>query len=123
MYLLALVGMALFGFLNPIINGPLMAIMQTKVEPEIQGRVFSLLSAGAGLASPLGLAIAGPVSDATSNQFWFILGGSLTVLAGAIAFFVPQIIELGRSTPQEDLTKPEIDLQREQQIEQITPGS
>lgn len=123
MYLLALVGMALFGFLNPIINGPLMAIMQAKVEPEIQGRVFSLLSAGAGLASPLGLAIAGPVSDATSNQFWFILGGSLTVIAGAIAFFVPQIVELGKTTPEEEPTASTMDHLHEQQIEQITPGS
>jgi len=58
-YMLALVGMAVFGFLNPMINGPLFAVMQAKVEPEIQGRVFSLLQAGGSFASPLGLMIAG----------------------------------------------------------------
>lgn len=103
-YILALIGMAIFGFLNPMVNGPIFAIMQVKVEPEIQGRVFSLLSAGAGLASPLGLAIAGPVSDATNNQFWFVLGGILTIIAGSIAFFVPDIIKMGQENKEEQLS-------------------
>ena len=123
MYLLALVGIALFGFLNPIVNGPLMAIMQTKVEPEIQGRVFSLLSAGAGLASPLGLAIAGPVADATNNQFWFILGGILTIVAGAVAFFVPNIIEMGKSTSKEENERSKKENLIDQRIEESAPGN
>jgi DHA3 family macrolide efflux protein-like MFS transporter len=96
MYIMALFGMGLFGLLNPIINGPLMAVMQEKVEPELQGRVFSFLHAGASLASPLGLAIAGPVSDATNSQFWFLVGGILTSLGGLIGFFIPSIIALGK---------------------------
>jgi MFS transporter, DHA3 family, macrolide efflux protein len=100
MYLLAVAGMALFGFLNPIINGPIFAVMQARVEPEIQGRVFSFLTAGAGLASPLGLAIAGPVADATSNQLWFILGGIITMLAGIISLFIPKIREMGEEASQ-----------------------
>ncbi len=95
MYLMAVAGMALFGFLNPMINGPIFAVMQAKVEPEIQGRVFSFLTAGAGFASPLGLAIAGPVADATSNQLWFILGGIITMVAGVISLFIPKIREMG----------------------------
>ena len=100
-YVIALVGMTLFGFLNPMVNGPLFAIMQAKVDPEIQGRVFSLLSAGAGLASPLGLVIAGPVSDATNNQFWFIFGGILTILAGLTSFFVPAILKIDQEGKKE----------------------
>jgi DHA3 family macrolide efflux protein-like MFS transporter len=106
-YILAVVGMAMFGFLNPIINGPIFAVMQAKVEPEIQGRVFSFLHAGAGLASPLGLAIAGPVADATSNQLWFIIGGVLTLIAGMVAFLFPQIRELGEDTADEQIIPPE----------------
>ncbi len=97
MYPLALVGMALFGFMNPIINGPIFAVMQAKVKPEIQGRVFTLLTAGGGLVSPLGLAIAGPVADATNNnQLWFTIGGILTAIAGLVAFSIPAIVELGQ---------------------------
>jgi hypothetical protein len=50
------------------------------------------------------------------------VGGILTVVAGAIAFFVPQIMELGRIAPEEELTHSKIDL-KEQHIEQSTPGS
>jgi DHA3 family macrolide efflux protein-like MFS transporter len=95
LFLLAVAGMAIFGFLNPIVNGPLFAVMQEKVEPEIQGRVFSLLNAGAGLASPLGLLIAGPIAEATNNQLWFVIGGLATIFAGLAAFFVPDILKLG----------------------------
>ncbi len=95
MYLLAVAGMALFGFLHPMVNGPLFSSLQAKVEPEIQGRVFTLLTAGAGLASPLGLMIAGPVADATNNQLWFIIGGIATVLTGLVTFLMPKILEMG----------------------------
>jgi DHA3 family macrolide efflux protein-like MFS transporter len=107
MYWLALAAIALFGFLNPMINGPIFAVMQAKVEPEIQGRVFSFLTAGAALASPLGLAIAGPVADATNNQLWFIIGGVLTIAAGLAALFVPAIRNLGEET--EDDRSPEVE--------------
>lgn len=103
MYLLALAGIALFGFLNPITNGPLFAIIQSKVEPEIQGRVLSLLSAGAALASPLGLLVAGPVADATNNnQLWFIIGGILTAVSGLISFFIPAVIQMGNAEESEE---------------------
>ena len=42
-FMLAVFGKSLAGFMNPIANGPIFAIMQTYVEPEMQGRVFSLL--------------------------------------------------------------------------------
>jgi DHA3 family macrolide efflux protein-like MFS transporter len=96
MYVMALIGMALFGFLNPIINGPLFAVMQEKVAPELQGRVFSFLGAGASLASPLGLAIAGPISDLTNSQFWFVVGGIMTTLGGVIGFVIPSIANFGK---------------------------
>lgn len=104
MYWLAMIGMGIFAFLNPMINGPIFAVMQSRVEPELQGRVFSLLTAGAGLASPLGMAIAGPVADATSNQFWFILGGILTIATGLGSLFIPAIRKLGEEP---DESKPE----------------
>ena len=70
--------------------------MQEKVAPELQGRVFSFLGAGASLASPLGLAIAGPVSDLTNSQFWFVVGGIMTTLGGVIGFVIPSIINFGK---------------------------
>jgi len=104
MYLLALAGITLFGFLNPLINGPFFAAIQAKVEPEIQGRVFSLITAAASFAQPLGLAIAGPFADATNNQLWFLIGGILTCLAGiASILFFPAILEFGRDIDQDEI--------------------
>ena len=108
LFLMALIGMGAFGFLNPIVNGPLFAVMQEKVEPEIQGRVFSFIGAGASLASPLGLLIAGPVSDATNSQFWFVLAGIITIVAGIVGFFIPQIVELGKVNSQSAINPPKI---------------
>ena len=42
-FALALVGMAITGFMLPIANGPLVAILQAHVEPDIQGRVLHWL--------------------------------------------------------------------------------
>lgn len=116
-YLLGLTGMALFGFLNPMVNGPLFAVMQAKVEPEIQGRVFSILNAGAAFASPLGLAIAGPVADATNNQLWFVVGGILTLAAGLVSFFVRDIRELGTDIDEDEIIPPEGESQPQTQNE------
>lgn len=75
-------------------NGPLMAIMQSTVAPDMQGRVFSLLGAGATAMIPLSLLIAGPVADALGIRFWYILGGTLCILMAVIAFFVPAIMDI-----------------------------
>jgi len=113
MYILALAGIALFGFLNPLINGPFFAAIQAKVDPEIQGRVFSLITAGASFAQPLGLAIAGPVADATNNQIWFLVGGVLTTLAGISSLlFFPSLLEFGRGIDEDKILPPEGEDQR-----------
>ncbi len=105
-FTVAVVGMGLFGFFNPLVNGPLFATLQARVDPEIQGRVFSFLQAGATLASPAGLLIAGPLADATSNyQLWFIIGGILTVMMGIGSFFVPSVMEMGKAAGEELLAK------------------
>ena len=102
-YIMALSGIAIFGILHPIVNGPLFATIQAKVPPELQGRVLSLLSAGATLTSPLGLAISGPLTDATQNtQIWTIIAGVITTLVSLLAFSNPALREMGRETEQEN---------------------
>lgn len=43
----------------------------------------------AGFAMPVGLAIAGPVSDAVGIQTWFIIGGICMSLTGILGFMSP----------------------------------
>ena len=84
----------LIGFAQVFANGPLSAIFQSSVAPEMQGRVFSLLGAGATAMMPLGLLIAGPVSDTLGIRFWFIFGGVVCILMTITAVFVPSIMNI-----------------------------
>ena len=86
----------LIGFMTPMTMGPFFAIIQSTVEPDMQARVFSLLSSvGTGIA-PIGLMIAGPVADRVGIQAWFLLGGVLCILMGAAGLFVPAVMNMER---------------------------
>jgi DHA3 family macrolide efflux protein-like MFS transporter len=91
---LALGGMILAGFMNPITNGPVFAVIQSVVAPEMQGRVFTVIGSITSAMSPLGMAIAGPVADAFGVQTWFVVGGIVCALMGMSAFFMPAVVHL-----------------------------
>ena len=65
-------------------NVPLMAYIQETVAPEMMGKVFSMLTTAMTLATPFGLLIAGPVSEAAGVECWFWASGLLMVLAGGL---------------------------------------
>jgi DHA3 family macrolide efflux protein-like MFS transporter len=100
---LALVAMFCAGFMNPIVNGPLMAVVQSRVAPEMQGRVFTLIQSTATAMSPLSLAVASPVAQLFGIRAWYVVGGVVCALMGLGAFFVPAILYL------EDKAKPEVE--------------
>ena len=91
---LAVAAIFVAGLMNPIVNGPVMAVMQATVEPEMQGRVFTLLQSAASAMSPLSLAIAGPVADAFGVQVWYVAGGLACLAIGIAGFFVPMLVHL-----------------------------
>lgn len=92
--LLAVGGAFLFGVMNPITMGPFYAVIQSRAEPDMQARIFSLLSSVGGGMAPVGLMIAGPVSDWLGIQSWFLLGGAACVLMGVTGLFIPAVIKL-----------------------------
>ncbi len=91
---LALVASFLAAFMNPIVNGPIMAIIQATVAPEMQGRVFTLIGSLASAMAPLGLIIAGPVADALGVQSWYIIGGITCAVIGVVGFFIPVVMNI-----------------------------
>ena len=91
-FVIAVATMLFLGIINPIVNGPLLAAVQAAVAPEMQGRVFTLINTMAAGMSPLGLIIAGPISDKLGVQTWFIIGGIVTGLMGVVSLFVPAIM-------------------------------
>jgi MFS transporter, DHA3 family, macrolide efflux protein len=94
MFWMALAGMAFMGFMNPITNGPLHAIIQTSVKPEMQGRVMSLTNSAATAMTPLSLAVAGPMSDLVGIRVWYMFGGAVCLLMGISALFIPAIMNI-----------------------------
>jgi DHA3 family macrolide efflux protein-like MFS transporter len=91
---LAIVAELLVGFMTPITMGPFFAIIQSTVEPDMQARIFSLLSSvGTGI-TPLGLMIAGPVADHAGIQAWFLLGGILCIFMAMIGLFIPAVMNI-----------------------------
>jgi MFS transporter, DHA3 family, macrolide efflux protein len=94
-YFLVAVALAFWiGFVTPISNGPLMAAVQAVVDPGIQGRVFTLINSSVGAMSPLGLLIAGPFADRYGVQYWYIIGGVVTLLMAVIAFLIPPVVNI-----------------------------
>jgi DHA3 family macrolide efflux protein-like MFS transporter len=97
MFWLGLVGMVIMGFMNPIANGPLQAIMQSKVAPEMQGRVMGTTSALCSAMMPLSMVIVAPVAELLGLRVWYWVGGGLTILIGLGAFYIPSIMALDSS--------------------------
>ncbi|NSW51955.1 MAG: MFS transporter [Anaerolineae bacterium] len=96
---MAVVGTFMFGLANPITNGPLFAIFQETIDPGMQGRVFSLINTTAMAASPIGLAIAGPLSDSLGVQSWFLVGGIFCVTMPILLFSNAKVRDLEKGNP------------------------
>jgi len=68
-------------FFLPTINGSSQAIWQTKVAPDIQGRVFAARSMIAQIGAPVAMLLAGPLADNVVGPA-MMPGGSLAELFG-----------------------------------------
>ena len=82
------------GLTQVFANGPIMAIFQAAVAPDMQGRVFSLINAGATAMMPLSLLIAGPVADWLGVRVWYVFGGAVCILMTVAALFIPAIVNI-----------------------------
>jgi len=81
-------------FMTAIVNGPVMALFQTVVAPEMQGRVFTVIMSVSQVMAPLGMAVAGPVADVLGVRVWYVMGGVVCILMGISAIFVPALMHL-----------------------------
>ena len=94
LFYLAIAGTVILGFMIPITNGPIGAILQSVIRPDMQGRIMSLVNSAATAISPLGLLLAGPLSDWLGIRVWFWAGGLICLSIGIAAFFVPTIMDI-----------------------------
>jgi DHA3 family macrolide efflux protein-like MFS transporter len=83
----AIACMAVFGLVQPLANGPIFAIIQARVAPEMQGRVMGFMGSMAGAVSPIGLLMAGPISDRFGLQSWYLAAGVMSLLTVPLVLF------------------------------------
>jgi DHA3 family macrolide efflux protein-like MFS transporter len=76
-----IVAMLFMGVGLSFVNAPLMAIMNSVIAKDMQGRVFSLYSSIVTAVIPLALVIAGPVADTLGiRSLYFIAAGAWLVI-------------------------------------------
>ncbi|QYC42031.1 enterobactin exporter EntS [Nonomuraea coxensis DSM 45129] len=86
--------MFVFGLLVPPFSTPFMTLIQETVEPAMHGRVFSYVGIVMALATPVGMAVFGPLADVVSVQILLIAAGLAAIAVIAIASRLPS----GRAT-------------------------
>lgn len=91
---LALGALFFGGIMNALCNGSFMAVMQGAVAPEMQGRVFTVVTSLCAGMVPLSMALAGPLADAVGVRALFGIGGGAQILLGVVGLFIPAIMRL-----------------------------
>ena len=96
---IALVGAFLLGIMISMTDGPLHALMQATIPPQMQGRVFALLGSLFSMTTPIGLAMAGPLSDLFGVRLWFQTAGVLCIVTATACLFVPALLSIEDQRP------------------------
>lgn len=81
-FVVYLVWMALTGLTMPMVNTPFITLFQEHVDPDKQGRVFSLISVITGAVMPLAMVFFGPLADYVKIEYILIATG-LLFMAGS----------------------------------------
>jgi MFS family permease len=111
-----------FGSTNALINAPFMSILQAKVAPDVQGRVFAVITQVTALVTPIALLLSGPLADrvfeparALSAWQWiaplvgsgkgagigliFVIAGALLLLLTLSVYAAPRLRNLEANLP------------------------
>jgi DHA3 family macrolide efflux protein-like MFS transporter len=90
---IAVGGIFIKGFMQTVTNGPIIAALQSTVDVAMQGRVISLVGALTTLAAPLGLMVAGPLTEKIGVPAWYVLLGAAGLAVGSTAFGIRAIMD------------------------------
>jgi DHA3 family macrolide efflux protein-like MFS transporter len=77
-----------------LIHGALFAVIQSKVAPDMQGRVMAFTLSAVGAAVPIGLTLAGPLADRLGPECWFAAAGIACLGMAASAAASPAVRQL-----------------------------
>jgi DHA3 family macrolide efflux protein-like MFS transporter len=79
------------GMVLSLANIVLQVVLQTKVPPEMQGRVYGVVQAAFSAATPLALVLAGLLSDRFGPAHMTVAAGLSFALVGLVAFGLPAV--------------------------------
>ena len=98
-YMLAVGMMGVVGLMNSFANGALGAIMQTKIPPEMQGRIFTVIGSLSSAASPLGMLLAAPVAEPLGIRAGYLFAGIFCAAMGLYGFIERDVYTLEDQEP------------------------
>ncbi|MDR1572058.1 MAG: MFS transporter [Clostridiales Family XIII bacterium] len=87
--------MLLCGVTLPLYNAPSLTLLQSKVDPDKMGRVFSVSMMFGGLAMPLGMAVFGPLGDIVEIEPLLIVSGAAILVSGLALLKAKSLIGIG----------------------------
>jgi len=90
-YSYSLICLVVVGCMSSFANGSFGPLLQTKVPPEVQGRVFMLLSSLSLAMMPIGLFLSAPIADRFGTRVSYIAGGSLCLIIGLVGLMDKRI--------------------------------
>jgi DHA3 family macrolide efflux protein-like MFS transporter len=79
-FVIYLLIMALAGIFVPLFNTPAITIFQEKVDSDIQGRIFSIITMSSTLAIPLGMVVFGSLSELINLDILMIISGAIILV-------------------------------------------
>lgn len=91
--------MFLIGSVLPAFNTPSTVLLQEKVGPEFQGRVFGILGMISSSMMPLGMLVFGPISDAVKIEWLLIVTGILLFIQSFFLIASKPLVEAGNPLP------------------------
>lgn len=117
-FLLMGIGALIHASMIPIANTMFLTILQTKVPPETQGRVFSIVISIAAAVTPLGMIISGPLAEIFGIRLLFIIVLYLQFVSVMVIWFFTNLKNVIRTeSKDESKEKPEDVSLRSEQIE------
>ena len=89
---------AIEGVSGSVYYASFMTVVQTKINPAVLGRVFSIFMSVSMLPSILGLTGTGFIADNIGITNTFVIGGLVVCAIGVVSFFIPSLFQVGRLT-------------------------
>jgi len=94
LFLMGIAMLFVAGMSGAFMNGSVMAVFQSVVDRDVQGRFFALMGSITGAMMPLGLAVTGPLADAIGVRLTFLISGAAVMISAIAGFFSRDVMNI-----------------------------